>query len=262
MAADLTLAIATAPGAAEPQPAAPQEPAGDRGTGAAGAAAAVPGPAARGPAVGEWPQGHAQPLTPAVAAAVTGGCFQQATHHEAALGWLQEALQAAEARTGQSQLAATETVQELQHAHASSQQELAAALGQADILRSSLEAARADSQRLQRESELVLADVRQWATEQKRANKRLGQKLWEQSKQLVRLTGAGAPAGGPGPAAAAEQASCSRSRAAAHYLRAPQGTPGPQRGCRGTVALAVAATARRRLRSCLCTTTASTSQHC
>ncbi|XP_019391663.1 PREDICTED: polyamine-modulated factor 1-binding protein 1 [Crocodylus porosus] len=117
------------------------------------------------------------------------GAQQQATHHVAALGQLQEALQAAEARTGQSQVTATETVRELQQAHASSQQELAAALGQADILRSSLEAARADSQRLQHESELVLADVQQWATEQKRANERLGQKLREQSKQLVRLTG-------------------------------------------------------------------------
>lgn len=249
MAADPTLAIATGPGAAKPQPATPQEPAGDRGTGAAGAAAAVPGPAPRGPAAGEWPQGRAQPLTPAVAAAVTGGCSRQATHHEAALGRLQEALQAAEARAGQSQVAAMETARELQQARASSQQELAAALGQvrkrplhprqpraqaqqtgassthapsrgaprsslhppmhahtllqrahalgpvtpllpalgppgqglgravlvpravsllqADVLRSSLEAARADSQRLQRESELVLADVRQWATEQK-----------------------------------------------------------------------------------------------
>ncbi|XP_025048014.1 LOW QUALITY PROTEIN: polyamine-modulated factor 1-binding protein 1 [Alligator sinensis] len=199
------------------------------------------------------------------------GAQQQAKHHEAALGQLQEALQAAEARAGQSQVAAMETARELQQARASSQQELAAALGQvwkrplhphqpraraqqtgassthvpsrgaprsslhppmhahtllrrahalgpvtpllhalgppglglgravlvpravsllqADVLRSSLEAARADSQRLQRESELVLADVRQWATEQKRANERLGQKLREQSKELVRLTG-------------------------------------------------------------------------
>ncbi|XP_026518977.1 polyamine-modulated factor 1-binding protein 1-like [Terrapene carolina triunguis] len=68
-------------------------------------------------------------------------------------------------------------------------QKFVASSSEAEALRSSLGAARSDSHRLHRESELVLANVSQWVKEQKQANDKLGHKIREQIKHIAQLTG-------------------------------------------------------------------------
>ncbi|KAM9122018.1 polyamine-modulated factor 1-binding protein 1 [Pangshura tecta] len=68
-------------------------------------------------------------------------------------------------------------------------QKFVASSSEAEALRSSLGAARSDSRRLHRESELVLANVSQWVKEQKQANGKLGLKIREQIKHIAQLTG-------------------------------------------------------------------------
>ncbi|KAG8144279.1 hypothetical protein E2320_001364 [Naja naja] len=60
---------------------------------------------------------------------------------------------------------------------------------QIDSLQISLEASRAGHHWLHQESELVVADVRQWVKEQKQMNEELGHKLRMQIKQIAQLTG-------------------------------------------------------------------------
>ncbi|XP_026540640.1 polyamine-modulated factor 1-binding protein 1 [Notechis scutatus] len=60
---------------------------------------------------------------------------------------------------------------------------------QIDALQISLEASRAGHHWLHQESELVVADVRQWVKEQKQMNEELGHKLRMQIKQIAQLTG-------------------------------------------------------------------------
>ncbi|XP_072452086.1 uncharacterized protein pmfbp1 isoform X3 [Chiloscyllium punctatum] len=57
-----------------------------------------------------------------------------------------------------------------------------------ETLRKSLHGARSDSSRLHRESELVVANVNQWVKDQKQANEKLGNKIKEQTKQILQLT--------------------------------------------------------------------------
>ncbi|XP_050778179.1 polyamine-modulated factor 1-binding protein 1 isoform X4 [Gopherus flavomarginatus] len=68
-------------------------------------------------------------------------------------------------------------------------QKFMASSSEAEALRSSLGAARSDSRRLHRESELVLANVSHWVKEQKQANDKLGHKIREQIKHIAQLTG-------------------------------------------------------------------------
>ncbi|XP_067327185.1 polyamine-modulated factor 1-binding protein 1 isoform X2 [Anolis sagrei] len=58
-----------------------------------------------------------------------------------------------------------------------------------ESLQTSLEAAQSDSRRLQHESELVMANVSQWVTEQKKVNEKLGCKIRDQIKHMAQLTG-------------------------------------------------------------------------
>ncbi|XP_025024680.1 polyamine-modulated factor 1-binding protein 1 isoform X1 [Python bivittatus] len=58
-----------------------------------------------------------------------------------------------------------------------------------DSLQISLEASRVSQHCLHQESELVVADVRQWVKEQKQVNEELGHKLRVQIKQIAQLTG-------------------------------------------------------------------------
>ncbi|XP_063169355.1 polyamine-modulated factor 1-binding protein 1 [Candoia aspera] len=60
---------------------------------------------------------------------------------------------------------------------------------QIESLQVSLEASRAGHCWLHRESELVVAHVRQWVKEQKQVNEELGHKLRTQVKQIAQLTG-------------------------------------------------------------------------
>ncbi|XP_039186997.1 polyamine-modulated factor 1-binding protein 1 isoform X5 [Crotalus tigris] len=60
---------------------------------------------------------------------------------------------------------------------------------QIESLQISLEASRAGHHWLHQESELVLANVRQWVKEQKQMNEELGHKLRMQIKQIAQLTG-------------------------------------------------------------------------
>ena len=55
-------------------------------------------------------------------------------------------------------------------------------------LRVALEEARSNSDRLHRESELVVQNVNTWVREQKGANEKLGNKIREQSKAIVQLS--------------------------------------------------------------------------
>ncbi|XP_034282621.1 polyamine-modulated factor 1-binding protein 1 [Pantherophis guttatus] len=63
------------------------------------------------------------------------------------------------------------------------------ATAQIESLQISLEASRAGHHWLHQESELVVADVRQWVKEQKQMNEELGHKLRTQIKQIAQLTG-------------------------------------------------------------------------
>ncbi|XP_008118816.2 polyamine-modulated factor 1-binding protein 1 isoform X1 [Anolis carolinensis] len=58
-----------------------------------------------------------------------------------------------------------------------------------ESLQTSLEASQSDSRRLQHESELVMANVSQWVTEQKKVNEKLGCKIRDQIKHMAQLTG-------------------------------------------------------------------------
>ncbi|XP_072926392.1 uncharacterized protein pmfbp1 [Hemitrygon akajei] len=57
-----------------------------------------------------------------------------------------------------------------------------------ETLRKSLHGARSDSSRLHRESELVVANVNQWVKDQKQTNEKLGNKIKEQTKQILQLS--------------------------------------------------------------------------
>ncbi|MBN3306306.1 PMFBP protein, partial [Amia calva] len=114
--------------------------------------------------------------------------------------WGQEQLAALESREEETVVLKVElaSLREKYHAKANQvdallseldlmEQKCKATANEVEVLRQSLANARSDSSRLHRESELVVSNINHWVKEQKEANEKLGNKIKEQSKQIVHL---------------------------------------------------------------------------